>query len=255
MLGINTYLGDANLQIDRQINSNRACLWTALPAIVQNVNLTAMTVDAQPAIKGKQELEDGTVRLVNLPLLLDCPLVFPHGGGCSLTFPVKPGDECLIVFASRGIDFWWQSGGIQPPAEVRMHDLSDGFALMGTYSQPKRLANVSAGAVQLRSDDGQAYFELNPNSHAFTLSTPSDFSANVNAFKVTASTVTINASAFTVNAPSIALNGQITGGGSSGATANFTGSVNVTKDVTAGGISLRNHTHPGDSGGTTGAPK
>jgi phage baseplate assembly protein V len=34
-----------------------------------------------------------------------------------------------------------------------------------------------------------------------------------------------------------------------------TGNVTVTGDVVAGGISLKNHTHPGDSGGTTGKPK
>ncbi|MDR1165750.1 MAG: phage baseplate assembly protein V [Deltaproteobacteria bacterium] len=34
-----------------------------------------------------------------------------------------------------------------------------------------------------------------------------------------------------------------------------TGSVSATGDITAGGISLVNHTHPGDSGGTTGKPR
>lgn len=33
------------------------------------------------------------------------------------------------------------------------------------------------------------------------------------------------------------------------------GNVTVTGDVIADGISLKNHTHPGDSGGTTGRPK
>lgn len=33
------------------------------------------------------------------------------------------------------------------------------------------------------------------------------------------------------------------------------GGVTVTGDLVAGGISLKDHTHPGDSGGTTGAPQ
>lgn len=43
------------------------------------------------------------------------------------------------------------------------------------------------------------------------------------------------------------------GQGGSGATATITGDINVTGgDVTADGVSLTSHTHPGDSGGTTG---
>lgn len=46
------------------------------------------------------------------------------------------------------------------------------------------------------------------------------------------------------------------GSGGSGATASINGSINVTGgDVTADGISLKQHTHPGDSGGTTGQPQ
>jgi hypothetical protein len=32
------------------------------------------------------------------PVIQDIPVVFPRGGGCTLTFPVKAGDECLVIF-------------------------------------------------------------------------------------------------------------------------------------------------------------
>lgn len=262
MRNANQELQDVRLQLEQFFTSRETSLWTAMPAIVQQFDPVAMTVDATPSIKGKQVLEDGTVQLVTMPTLLDCPVVFPHGGGASITFPIKPGDECLVVFASRDIDLWWQNGGIQPPQELRMHDLSDGFAVLGVYSQPKRLSAVSTSAVQLRSDDGAAFFELNPSTHNFTLNTSGNFFATVNDYTVNAQSVTISAqtieftaSTFTVNAPSISLNGQISGGGSSGATASFTGGLEVAKDVTAGSISLQHHTHTGDSGGDTSAPK
>ena len=38
-------------------------------------------------------------------------------------------------------------------------------------------------------------------------------------------------------------------------TATLEGSLNATGDVTASNISLNSHTHPGDSGGTTGGPQ
>lgn len=47
-----------------------------------------------------------------------------------------------------------------------------------------------------------------------------------------------------ITAPQTNINGDV----------NITGDVTVTEDVLANGISLTGHTHPGDSGGTTGAP-
>lgn len=265
MIDINTYVKDQNALLDQAMTARLSCLWTALPGIVQSFDPVAMTCQVQPAIQGKVRSEDGTITLVNLPMLLDCPVVFPHGGGCSMTFPIKPGDECLVVFSSRAIDLWWQSGGVQAPVEMRMHDLSDGFVLVGAYSQPKVLQNVSTVAVQLRSDDGQAFFELNPETHNFTLTTPGNFSATVSDFTVQCQNFAVNCTKFDVTAgeqavitaPTIALNGQITGGGSGGATAMFTGNIEATGDVKAGEISLQGHVHGGvtTGGSDTGAAK
>lgn len=130
-------------------------LWTALPGIIQSFNNTAMTCVVQPAIMGQQRKEDGSVLSIEMPLLLDCPVQFQGGGGCTGTFPIAEGDECLVVFSSRCIDSWWQSGGIQAQAELRMHDLSDGFVLPGIRSQPRVLSGgVSTTEAQLRTDTG-----------------------------------------------------------------------------------------------------
>ena len=145
------------------LDGRQAEIWTALPGIVAAFDPDAMTVSVQPAVKGTIVGEDGTARQVPLPLLVDVPVCFPQGGGFIFTFPIKPGDECLVVIASRCIDSWWQSGGVQAPAERRMHDLSDGFALVGPRSQPRRLApGVDPEAVQLRSEDGADYVEMAP---------------------------------------------------------------------------------------------
>jgi hypothetical protein len=42
--------------------------------------------------------EDFQYESVRYPILNDLPVVFPRGGGVTLTFPIKEGDECLIVF-------------------------------------------------------------------------------------------------------------------------------------------------------------
>lgn len=135
-------------------------IWTTLPCIVKSFNPDKMTCEVTSAIKGQVTNEDGTKGWIELPLFVDCPVVFPHGGGFTLTFPLEAGDECLVVFSARCIDAWWQSGQIGIQNELRMHDLSDGFVLAGVCSVPNVVPNISTSAVQLRSDDGTAYVSI-----------------------------------------------------------------------------------------------
>nr|WP_245677406.1 Gp138 family membrane-puncturing spike protein [Candidatus Arsenophonus triatominarum] len=69
-----------------------------------------------------------------------------------------------MVFADRCIDFWWQNGGVQEAIDPRQHDLSDAFAFIGVQSQKQKISQISTDAMQLRSDDGATYFELNPTT-------------------------------------------------------------------------------------------
>ena len=151
---------------------HQARIWTAMPGIVQSWNADEKTAVVQPAIQALVEYEDGSVQWVTLPLLVDCPIVFPGGGDVVLTFPLKQGDECLVVFASRCIDSWWQSGGIQVQAEMRMHDLSDGFCIPGVSSRPRVEAAISTSAATLRSRDGTVLVSLDPAGREIHVTAP-----------------------------------------------------------------------------------
>ena len=208
------------------LDGRQAEMWTALPGIVQSFDPAAMTVSVQPAVAGRISDEAGKAASVDLPILPDVPVVFPGGGGFALTFPVAAGDECLVVFASRCIDAWWQSGGVGEPMEPRMHDLSDGFALVGVRSQPHRLSPaVHTGNTQLRADDGSAYVEITPGG-AVTAVGPSSVTVR-------------SGGSITLDAPRIVIKGllsmQSQGGGAT--TATLAGSLNATGDVTASNIS------------------
>lgn len=110
-------------------------LRVAMPGIITAFDPATCTATVQPAIR--EALTDQTGVRVNLalPELLDVPIIMPHGGKFSITLPVMPGDECLIIFADMCIDAWWQSGGVQNQVELRRHDLSDAFAILGPWSQ------------------------------------------------------------------------------------------------------------------------
>lgn len=249
-VALNSQLGSKE-QADAQLaQAIMSAMRVSIPGIIQSFDPDAVTAVIQPAIKGVERDASGAEVSVNLPLLVDVPVVFPRGGGCTLTFPVKEGDECLVIFADRCIDFWWQSGGIQEPVDGRMHDLSDAFCIVGPQSQAKKIGGISTTAAQLRTDDGAAFIEL-AAGHDVTVKTPGKLTASADG-------------GTEITSPEIILNGNVTingnlsqGMGDSGGTATIHGPVTVTNDVTAGGKSLMTHTHGGVEHGndSTGEPE
>lgn len=163
-MDIRERLHDPEESLRAMLDGLQAKMWTALPCVINSVDFGKQTASLQPAIKSIVRNPDGTTQAVDLPLLSDVPLHFPSGGGSTMTFPVKEGDEALVIFSSRPADAWHQSGGVQAQIDARMHDLSDGFALVGFKSSPKALSNVSSSSTQLRSDDGQHVVDLNPST-------------------------------------------------------------------------------------------
>lgn len=147
-------------------------LYVACPGIIQSFNPSEKTCVVQPTTRAQVMAPDATTRWVELPLLVDCPVQFPGGGGVTLTFPLKLGDECLVIFADRCIDAWWQNGGLQNQAELRLHDLSDGFVIPGVSSKPKVQTSISTTEAQLRTDDGTRKVRLNPTSGELELLVP-----------------------------------------------------------------------------------
>ena len=227
-------LDDPEESLRLALENAQANIWTAMPGIVTAVNLTAQTVSVQPAIQGVVSNPDGSTQATNLPVLVDVPIVWPRAGGFALTFPIAAGDEVLVVFGSRCIDSWWQSGGVGAQAEARMHDLSDGFAILAPTSQPKKFSNVSSANVQLRDTAGTTFVEITPGGKARVI--------GATAIDISAPTINMSASgAVNITAPTIAMNGQVT---------QASGSFSI------GGVTFGTHKHTGvqTGSGTSGGP-
>ncbi len=208
----------SDINLINAMEGQQSQMWTALPGIIQSFDVTTMTCEVQPAIQAQITNAETQARSwVNLPKLVDCPIQFPAGHNTTITFPIAQGDECLIVFASRCIDTWFQSGGYNnQQAIMRMHDLSDGFILLGFRSLPRVLTNISTTDIQIRSDDGNSFIALNPSTH----------------------TVTITAAAININGP-----------------VNIQGNVTTTGTLQNNGVNVGStHVHTDPQGGNTGVP-
>jgi phage baseplate assembly protein gpV len=215
----------------------QAGMYTSLPAIIQSFDPAARTVTAQPAIQARLQQPDGAYVWVNLPLLVDCPVVFPSGGGITLTFPIAAGDECLIIFSCRCIDAWWQSGGFENvQADLRMHDLSDGIAIVGLSSKPQVIPSISTTNAQLRTDDGLTHVEITPGGDVGILA-----AGNINA--VAGGNVVASAAGnVDLTAPNITLNGAVLVNGAF----NVNGASTFTGTITNNGKNIGgDHVHSG----------
>lgn len=235
-------VGDQTTTILAALEGAQAAMWTAMPAIITKYDATKGTVECRVAIKVNITDEKGAVTPTEIPLLVDCPVLFPSGGGFTLTFPIAPGDEALVVFASRCIDAWWDSGAVSVQSEFRMHDLSDGFAMVGPRSRPRVISPApSTAAVELRNDDQSSFVRIKDDGDVEAVSGTSSVSVSNTGF------VTVNADHISLNATTITITGSLIVDGNVDTTGTLK---NNTKNVGS------THAHSGvfPGGSNTGAP-
>lgn len=106
--------------------------------IARVVKVGTNLIDCQPVINRQV---DGKSR--TLPLLVDVPPIFLHGGTSYTAHPISIGDYALILINERCYDRWYSGQDEIEPLELRMHDYSDGFALVGV--------NPLAGLIDIPS--------------------------------------------------------------------------------------------------------
>src|SRR6184192_3724486 len=83
----------------QEAEGQQSQMWTAIPVIIKKHDTDKNTVHAQATIKLSQVKPDGTTEWKEIPKLEDLPIHYPSGGGATMTFPVKDGDEGLAIFS------------------------------------------------------------------------------------------------------------------------------------------------------------
>ncbi len=166
---------------------------------------------------------------------------------------------------------WWApEPGEQVLVLAQSGDLAQGFVLPALYRAAHPPPADQATIHRTEYADG-AVFEYDKAASRLTIRSPGEVVVRA-ARTLTADfdgVVTVRSGThITIDAPTVAVTGDLTvegcltylsglsgSTGGSGAAATINGSIDVIDgDVTAGGTSLRNHVHTGDSGGTTTAP-
>lgn len=129
----------------------------AIPAVVVDYDSARQTVTAQVVIRSRYLDADGAAVAYRPRPLAGVPVVFPSGGGASVTWPLVAGDPLVLIVCDRAIDGWKANGGgDQTPIDPRRFDLSDAVALPGGHAPADPLAAgaVDEGAIVLTPPTG-----------------------------------------------------------------------------------------------------
>lgn len=260
---------DKTTQIKEMIDRALSRMNTCMPGVIESFDAATQTCTVIPAIQMKVNV-NGVESFVDLPPIVEAPLCYPiaSGAGFALTLPIRKGDPCLVLFSQRAIDNWHQLGGVQPPEEgtgCRHHDLTDAIVLMAPVPLPEVLGAWEAEGVELRNRDKSSRVTVKDDK-VEVQSGPSILTVfpDGTATLVAPTSVTIN-TPLTSCTGNLQVAGGITSLGTYGVSG---GKIQTPGDIESTGGHVKDsvrtmaadrtiyngHTHPGDSGGTTGTP-
>jgi hypothetical protein len=126
--------------------------------VIKGFSAAKQTVTVQIAVTRQVPVDQGgqaAYQSKPYPLLVDVPVFIASGGPGFLTFPIATGDICLVLFNDRDFDQFWATGNIQDPNSARMHDLSDGLAIIGFRTAANPLAAYDPLSVVLANGTTQ----------------------------------------------------------------------------------------------------
>lgn len=133
---------------------------TAIPGRIVSFDEELQRAEVEVAIQQWARVEggpDGGFEKWPAPLLPSVPVLFPRGGGAFITWPIRKGDYCLVIFQERSIDQWCQKGGTQVDPIWRWeHDLSDAVCIPGFYPYPEALKDLDTETIALGFENGSA---------------------------------------------------------------------------------------------------
>lgn len=122
------------------------------------VSFNASNQTAEVSVKMTYKVND---KVLEYPLLIDCPCVVLGGGKGRVTFPIAAGDSCIVLFNDRDIDNWFSSGRTMPPRTERKHSFSDAIAIVGVRNMQNKIIDYLTTGTELKYGNSTIKLEDN----------------------------------------------------------------------------------------------
>lgn len=121
-------INDEITSIENMARQKISEIHTAMPGKIISFDASTCTATVKPTLMYYTADDD----ILEFPLITGVPVFMPRAGSAQITYPVKAGDSCLIVFSERSIDEWLGKGSTDNH-DPRQYDLTDGFAFVGMF--------------------------------------------------------------------------------------------------------------------------
>jgi len=124
-------------------------LHTCVPGLIETYDAASRRARVKFALK--QVRTDGS-EVAKAPIV-DVPVVFPSGGGFTMTFPMAEGDPVMLLFSERGITAFKKTFDQATPTEGQYHQEADAVALPGFGPLSLTPADMQGAAWQTEDGD------------------------------------------------------------------------------------------------------
>ena len=123
-------------------------MYTCMPGIVESYDAETRRAVVKGALKvvttNKEEIEREAIH--------DVQVMFPSGGGFTMTFPLERGDPVLLCYSQRGLANWKKTLGVAAPDTIGFFSEKDAFAIPGFGTdEPEHHIAIEADGIHIRT--------------------------------------------------------------------------------------------------------
>lgn len=135
--------------------------YSMLPCEVVSYDSTTQCANVLPLVKAYTTNEDAE----RLPELPSCPVVFPSGGGMSISWAIAPGDTGHVLFSTLSMSAWQTTGNADgDPGSRSRASLSQGVFIPGLRHQGNPLGQSAPAGIHIGTSDGSKGISIAPTT-------------------------------------------------------------------------------------------
>ena len=141
---------------------SKSALHTCRPGIIESYDPETKRARVRAGLRmvltGAEPGEDGEA--MEPAVSINVPVLFPFGGGHTMTFPLAQGDPVMLFFSERGLTEFKTTYALATPDKTHFFSEADAVAFAGFGAL--QITPASSVGATLQTEDGTTFVEIAP---------------------------------------------------------------------------------------------